>query len=678
LIKNRRKSAVLVLTVTLLSYFAYSTYLGDRVVSPSPAANAHYEANTADWPVFGGKSGGGNFSSLENINRNNVSTLSKAWEYQIPEHPDTAVRDQMTQFQAQAIAVNNLLYFCTPAARVIALDPASGQERWRFDTPITVQLQADIPIKCRGVSYWESKSRSSTAAQTTCQQRIFVAGIGAHLYALDANTGERCRDFGADGTVDLNRNIGGYHDRGYGPTSAPVVAGNIVIVGARIMDNIRVDAPSGAVRAFDVITGKQMWGWNPVAPGTPAFTVDENGNKVYKAGTVNSWAPMTVDPARKLLFVPTGSPSPDLYGGHRNGDDHYGSSTVALDLDSGQVRWNFQTVHHDVWDYDVGSPPMLLQHPEIGKGAPAVVQATKMGHLFLLNRETGEPLYPVEERPVPQHSVPGEKLSPTQPFPTHPESIHSTEIGKVGLTPIDRYLCEQELKKYRWDGIFTPPSLEGSITFPGPSGGMNWSSAALDPASGILVTTQTHLLWMTQLLPRAAADKKTLSGNERGKQFVLQEGTPYAAFRFPILSPLGTPCSPTPWGSLTAVDLKSGKVLWRRSLGTTRDLAPFPIWAESGTPNFGGAMITAGGLAFATGTTDHFLRAYDLHSGDLLMKIRTDGLVSTVPSTYRLDGSQRQYLVVGMAGSSIKNGSFGEAVYRMVAYALPETGAQSR
>ena len=610
---------------------------------------------------------------LTQVNRQNVSRLTKVWEYQLPEHPMPLVEDLIMDFRANPVTVNNRLYFCTPTSRVVALDPASGRELWRFDTPFLGNADDGYPLKCRGVAYWQADSTAthpSGADQQQCLQRIFVGTNEARLYALDANTGQSCTDFGTGGMVDLARNIGGYREAQYGPTSAPLVVDNKVIVGTRVMDNLLVDAPSGVVRAFDAVTGAQLWGWNPVAPGTAPYTLDDAGNKLYTAGTVNAWAPMTADPARGLVFVPTGNPSPDLYGGERNGSDFYGSSTVALDLQSGEVRWHFQTVHHDVWDYDVSSPPILLQHPGIGKGEPAVLQGTKMGHLFLLNRDTGEPLYPVEERPVPQYGVPGEQLSATQPFPTHPKPIHSDDVTGGGLTFIDGYLCKRELAKYRWDGLFTPPTLEGALAYPGTMGGMNFGSVAVDPRRGVMFTTQSHLIWVVQMLERAKADAINPDDYDLLRAFYAMERAPYGALRFPLRSVLGTPCTPTPWGTLTAVDLKSGDVLWQKPLGTTRDLAPFPLWFNSGTPNLGGTLITAGGLVFATGTTDHFVRAYDGDNGELLWEQRTQGTVRSVPATYRMSPQQRQYVVVAVTGRAGR----GERSSRLVAYALPDAG----
>ncbi len=366
--------------------------------SSSAISSIDFDGPVADWPTYGGGLEGRQFSPLTQVNRDNVSEMSVAWEYQFPPTNNVEVDDLLLQFQLQPIVVGDALYACTPTSRVFSLDANTGVERWFYDYAIQARPSKGYPIKCRGVAYWSAP----VDEKKECSERIFVANPDALLIALDAKTGELCQGFGIEGKVFLYQNVEGYVAGEYGPTSAPIVVNNMVVVGARVDDNIKLKSPSGVVRAYDAVTGELRWDWNPVAPDVDPMITDSQGQTFYKAGTVNSWAPMSADESRGLVYVPTGNPSPDLYGGLRNGSDYYGSSVVALEVDSGKVRWHFQTVHHDVWDYDVPSIPALFQIPGVGDGKLALAQPTKLGHIFLLDRLSGEPLYPVEERAVPQ------------------------------------------------------------------------------------------------------------------------------------------------------------------------------------------------------------------------------------------------------------------------------------
>ncbi|MGI9292946.1 MAG: pyrroloquinoline quinone-dependent dehydrogenase [Pseudomonadales bacterium] len=641
-------------------YLSFATLL-PMLIGCGQSTEIDYSGPIGDWPGYGGSLAGLQYSPLNQVNTANVGQLQLAWEYRFPPTNNAEVDAMLLQLQVQPIVVDNTLYSCTPTARVFALDANNGQQRWLYDYQIQVRPEEGYPTKCRGVAYWADESDQ----QSVCHSRIFVANADSELIALDADTGKPCVDFGKQGKVFLYEGVGGFVATKYGPTSAPMVVGDRVVVGARVDDNLKVKSPSGVIRAYDVRSGALRWAWNPVAPGVSAYTRNENGEKIYKAGTVNSWAPMSADVENGLVYVPTGNPSPDLYGGHRQGEDYYGSSVVALDAETGDVRWHFQTVHHDVWDYDVPSIPALFQVPGVGDGRLALAQPTKLGHIFLLNRLTGEPLYPVEERPVPQGGVVGEKLSPTQPFPTHPASIHPPKPQAWGFTPFDEAACEKEMAKYRWDGQFTPPSLRGSLQFPGTSGGINWGSSAIDPKRGVLLVNQSHLNWVIKLIPRD--EMKNYNKEEYRFPDYLYEmaGTPYGALRFLLMSPLGAPCAKTPWGTLTAVDLKSGDILWQSSLGTTRDLAPWPLWLGIGTPNFGGVLATAGGLTFSTGTTDHFVRAFNTSTGEEIWTQRTDGSVWATPMTYRVSSQDKQFVVF-----AVSTEGKGEHRYKLAAYAL--------
>jgi quinoprotein glucose dehydrogenase len=435
-----------------------------------------------------------------------------------------------------------------------------------------------------------------------------------------------------------------------------------------VLDNVRLDIPAGLIRAFDVDTGALVWAWNPVPPGRPEKVVTEAG-ELYVSGTTNSWTVMSADVERGLIYVPTGNTSPDFFGGLRDGLDYYSSSVVALEAATGRVVWHFQTVHHDIWDYDVPAQPVLFDLPSAGGSVPALAQATKQGHLFVLNRVTGEPLFPVEERPVPQTAVPGETPAQTQPFPVdeafvlHPETL--TEEDMWGFTPWDRGKCKEQFRALRYEGIFTPPSIEGTLQLPSFMGALNWGSAAIDEARGVLVVNRNNVATTVRLIPREQADARIAQG-----EFIIPaEKTPYGLQMLPMLSPLGAPCNRPPWGALVAIDLKSRTRLWEVPLGTTRDLAPFPLWFGLGVPNIGGPVITASGLVFIGAATDNFLRAFDLKDGKELWKGRLPAGPQATPMTYRVRPDGRQYVVIAAGGHKYLGTTIGDAV---VAFALPE------
>ena len=629
-----------------------------------------YSGPTAEWREYAGDKGGSHYSPLDQIDRWNVDRLQLAWSHRSGDvHPGDA-QHAPTNFQVTPLVANETLYYCTGLMRVFALDPETGAERWSFDPGLRArEVGGPYPLTCRGLAYWEGAPERDGP---TCLRRILYGTKDSELIALDADTGLPCDDFGEAGRVALREGIGDAPPWEYYPTSPPLVMGDLAILGALVADQLKVDAPSGVVRAFDVRTGRRVWAWDPVPPD---FEISRRAGELYQRGTPNVWSLLSGDEERGLVFVPTGNPSPDSYGGQRRGLDQYGSSTVALDAETGRVAWHFQTVHNDVWDFDVASQPTLFRHPRVGGGRPALAQPTKMGHVFLLDRETGAPLYPVEERPVPQGGVPGERLSPTQPFPTHPPPLHPTDLSRAnvfGFTPIDRASCREQLEELRWDGPFTPPSLEGSIQFPHSAGGMNWGGVAIDPERGWLYTNQTHIAMTVTLVPRDAYEAHYAGKVSYPLEAYPMTGTPYGVVRAPFFSRFGAPCNPPPWGSLTAVDLATGEVVWKVSLGTTRDQAPFPLWAipatgHLGAPNFGGGLLTAGGLYFIGATTDKYLRAFAAETGEEIWRTRIPFTGNATPMSYRLRPDSRQYVVLAAGGNPL-TGS-GDA---LLAYALAE------
>jgi quinoprotein glucose dehydrogenase len=638
-----------------------------QLACQKPEVVVDFSGPVAEWPEYGNDKGGTRYSPLTQITPANVGALKVAWTYRHHDISDGSDGSSRTSFNATPIVVDGGLFFCTGKNRVIALEPETGQELWAFDPkPVLRKLEGPYPRTCRGVAYYGGDGSGTTRP---CATRIFTGTIDSELIALDAKTGLACEDFGVRGRVALREGLGDAPPWEYYVTSPPIVVGEVVVVGALVSDNLRTDAPSGVVRAFDVHSGELRWAWDPVPPGR----LDQRAGSAsprYRPGTANVWSILSADEQRGLVYVPTGNAPPDYWAADRHGLDYYSSSVVALHADSGEVAWHFQTVHHDVWDYDVASQPVRFEFRFADGSVPAIVQATKMGHLFLLHADTGEPLFPIEERPVPASDVPGESLSPTQPFPTHPAPIHPARLAPEdawGFTFWDRGKCAEIIAGYRSEGIFTPPSLRGSIEFPGPAGGPNWGSVAIDAANQILYVNQMRLPSVVQLIPREEYEAVKDSGQwTYPNELYPMEGTPYAVRRGPLLGPLGSPCNAPPWGTLTAIDLVSGKTLWESTLGTTRDQAPFPIWLPLGAPNLGGSIVTAGGLVFIGATTDKFLRGFDARTGEEIWTQRLPYTANATPISYRLRPDGKQFVVVAAGGHGWSEP--GDAV---MAFALP-------
>ena len=617
----------------------------------------------AGWPSVGGDVGGSRYSPLIQIAPHNVTDLEVAWTYHTGDIADGKEGRPRGAFEATPILADGTLYLCSPTNRVIALDAETGAERWVHDPD--VDRTAPWGYTCRGVAHWRDRRAPEGAA---CARRIFTATSDARLIALDAVTGSPCADFGRGGAVDLRAGLGQVDDGEVKVTSPPTPIADVVAVGSTISDNRRLAPPGGVVRGFDARSGALRWAFDPAPPDRPPLPPGPDGSPRYHRGTANSWSLSSADPERDLLFVPMGAASPDFYGGLREGIDHYASSTVALRGSTGEVVWSFETVHHDLWDYDVGSQPTLLELERDGRRVAAVAQPTKVGHVFLLDRETGEPVYPVEERPVPQGGAPGETLSPTQPFPTHPPPLQPealTPADAWGLTPWERDACRERIASLRSEGPFTPPSVDGSIQLPGVAGGVNWGSAAWDPERGLLVMALNRMPNVQTLIPRDEVDR--IVPNPPSEILFPQRGTPYAALQQVLLSPLGVPCIAPPWGTLVAVDLVSGEKRWEVPLGGTRGMAPFPFWFDWGMPHMGGPLVTASGLVFIGAALDGYLRAFDLMSGDEIWKAHLPAGGQATPMTYRLDADSPQYVVIAAGGHATLGTESGDAV---VAFAL--------
>ena len=618
-------------------------------------------AEGGDWPHWGGSAGGLRYSALNQITPTNVDKLKIAWTWHTGETAPAGAPPLM--LQVTPLLAEGTLYACTGSNRVVALDPASGRERWAFDPK--VKLDGHFLRNCRGVTFHRDPAAAKDAV---CAARIVTGTLDARLIALDAATGRPCPGFGRNGEIDLAADLGEVRTGEYGLPSPPVVAGGRIIVGAAVLDNSRTDAPAGVVRAFDLQTGQLAWSWNPLPPGRSDAELARPGEK-YARATTNAWSVFSVDEERGLVFVPTGNTIPDHYGQLRHGLDYYSTSVVALEAASGALRWHFQTVHHDLWDYDVPAQPVLFDFPTAAGPVPAVAQSTKQGFIFILDRQTGQPLVPVEERPVPrQGGLPGEEPAPTQPFPAnrtydlHPGPL--TEENAWGFTFWDRGKCRDKVKALRNEGIFTPPSEQGSVMMPHNMGIMNWGGLAIDPERHLLVVNASYIGSELKAWPREEADRQRAAGNVYVQP---GEGTPYGYSVIPLLSPLGAPCNPPPWGTLVAIDLAAGKRVWEVTLGTTRDVAPFPFWFNLGAPSVGGPIITSSGLVFIAGTTDNFLRAFALDSGAELWRARLPAGGQATPMTYQAEG--RQYVVIAAGGHALLRTTGGDS---LIAYRLED------
>ncbi len=610
-------------------------------------AGSSLAAEDDGWPYYGRDPGGSRYSPLTQIDASNLERLEIAWTFRTGELGEGAASGDQLTFEATPVLWNGALYFSTALGTVFAVDATSGEEIWRHDTGVPRDVYY-AEVSNRGVSLWHDPA----AGEGRCASRVFAGNIAGKLHALDARTGEPCTDFGAGGSVDLREGVRARELGEYTITSPPAIAGDRVIVGSAIGDNGMVSLERGIVRALDARTGEVLWAWDPIPTDEtdPAYATWGNGAEI--TGGANAWPPLSVDLEHGLVYVPTGSPSTDYYGGLRPGDNRYANSLVALSIATGKVVWHRQLVHHDVWDYDLPAQPMLVELEKDGRRYDAVVQTTKMGMVYVFDRVTGEPLWPIEERPVPQGGVPGEALSPTQPFSSLPPLVsHAalTEDDAYGMLWFDTRGCRKKIAALRSEGIYTPPSLQGTLMNPGYAGGSNWGGLAWDPRSQRIVATVMQLPMWVRLTPRDEHAALMERGEMDMTGFTAMEGTPYVLTRGTLLSGLGMPCTQPPWGKLVALDLGTGKIAWERPVGTIEDLAPAPVPnLELGVPLIGGAIVTGSGLVFVAATFDDYLRAFDLASGEELWKGRLPAGGQATPMTYALDG--RQYVVIAAGG----------------------------
>ena len=631
------------------------------VVSATGAASAPAMSAGADWTAYGGTNYGARHSTLADITPANVGKLALAWTFHTGDAKQPGDPGEFT-FELTPLKVDNTLYLCTPHNHVIALDATTGKALWQFYPKVENINRTSEHLTCRGVGYHDDGPSSGDAA---CARRILTSTMDARLIALDARTGKPCEDFGERGTVALWANMPNVTPGFYMPTSAPLVTKDLVIIGGAINDNVREANPSGVVRAYDVHSGKLVWNWDP---GNPEQTTPIAAGQTYTAGAPNMWSAASADEALGLVYIPLGNKSPDQYGADRSANvEKFSSAIVALDLANGQLRWVRQTVHHDLWDRDVPAQPSLIDLNIKGQVVPALVGPTKQGDLYVLDRRTGEPLLPVQEVPAPGGAVEGDHTAPTQPSSALnflPPPL--TEKAMWGITPLDQLMCRIKFHTLRYEGRDTPPSLQGSIVYPGNTGIFNWGGVAVDPERHAMVGATLQLAFIQQLIPRH--DPRTPLVSDGTAAFGEDFFGKYAAKMMPFMSPIKLPCQQPPWGAFVAADLTTGKTLWRHRNGTVRDQIPgLALPFKLGVPSLGGPLVTAGGVAFYSGTTDMFLRAYDVRSGKQLWAGRLPAGGQATPMSYRA-GNGKQMVVIAAGGHGSFGTKLGDAV---LAYTLP-------
>ncbi|HMI21130.1 MAG TPA: membrane-bound PQQ-dependent dehydrogenase, glucose/quinate/shikimate family [Sphingomonas sp.] len=614
-------------------------------------------AQATRWDHFGNSGGGTRYVDATQLTPENVAQLRPAWIYHSGHIPTEDQAEEATPLQ-----IGGTLYLCTAANVMIALDAETGRELWKFDP----NTRRETFGRCRGLAYFEMpapahpQKGSSGSGREACVRRVVGATVDARLVEVDADTGRPCLDFGDHGNVNLSQGMGEIPAGYWYQTSAPTVARGLIIIGGYHLDNRSTREPSGVVRAFDAMTGALIWAWDL---GNPAISKMPPPGGTYTPGTPNVWAPPSVDESLGLVYLPTGNATPDFWGGNRSAEkDKYSSSVVAVDIGTGKVRWAFQTVHHDIWDYDVASQPILYDLAIDAKHRlPALIQLTKRGQIFLLDRRDGRPIAPVEEKRVAIDPAPGDRNAPTQPYSTGMPAIGAqrfTESQMWGATPIDQLWCRLTFKRARYDGEFTPPNVSEALQYPGQTGGMNWGSASIDERHGYMFVNDIRLFYRLQLIPRRIADRMAgfaKTSDDPHSPYAPQKGTPFAAFRTMFASPLGFPCQNPPYGTMTAIDLKTRRISWQRPMGTLRDTGPlgitgldFPI----GMPTLGGSTATAGGLVFFAGTRDASLRALDARNGREVWRQRLPLISTATPISYISPRSGRQFVAV-VAGGAI-------------------------
>ncbi len=630
---------------------------GKKVASASQPATP-LVPGTPTWDSFHGQLNAQKYSPLTQITADNVGKLTKVWEFHTGDVSDGKGDTPATVWSATPIFANDTLYIGTPFDRLIALDPGTGKEKWHYDTKSSRKALTQPVLKNRGVSYWQAKNPVSGEA---CQKMVYMGTVDGKLFALDADSGKPCSGFANNGVLDLNQWNTVNAKYPLSVLQPPTVVGNHLLVGWAGKDWAYAEAPPGTVFSVNAQTGKLEWTFEAIPAEIRKRT-----------GTANVWTHMSADEANGLVYLPVSSPSPNYWGGNRVDAIPLGTSTTALDINTGKVVWSRQWVHHDVWDYDINSAPTLMDITVDGKQIPALIQATKQGFLFVVNRLTGEDVWPIEERPVPQGdgSVQGEVLSPTQPFPTKPAPLldqsKKPEIWKLADI-VGGGQCSRLWDNLTYEGMYTPPTIkgEGTLTYPDSAGGVQWGGVAFDPQKQIAIVNTSHIVQYVKLYSREDYDNADKdSGNESG--FAPQEGAPYGMRLLVASNWLGMPCWQPPFGEIVALDMHTGDVKWRRPVGASQQYGFF--MPESwGSPTIGGPAVTAGGVIFIGASMDAKVRAYSVESGEELWSDQAEAPAVANPSVYEYKG--RQYVAFVAGGNTILKDQVGDQV---VVYALPE------
>jgi quinoprotein glucose dehydrogenase len=669
--------------------------------SAASAAPSETGASAADWPAYARTQAGTRYSPLTQITPANVKDLQVAWTFRTgdskgPNDP-VEITDEVTP-----IKIGETLFLCSPHQILWALDAQTGKLKWKFDPKLKPDPSFQH-VTCRGVSYVDlsaagpapadkasaasdqqaasaavpasqpvSMPAATAAPAETCTRRIYLPVNDGHLYALDAQTGALCKTFANGGDLDLQHNQPVTTPGMYEPTSPPVITNNVIVVAGAVEDNYSTREPSGVIRGFDVRSGELLWVFDPGAKD-PNQNPPAGGH--YTLTSPNSWAPAAYDPKLDLVYLPMGVTTPDIWGGNRTADqERFASGLLALHASTGKLAWFYQTVHHDLWDMDLPSQPTLADITDVkGNTVPVVYAPAKTGNLFVLDRRTGVPVVPAPERPVPQGAAPGDHVSPTQPFSglTFRPSKNLTDADMWGATMYDQLVCRIMFHKLRYEGTFTPPSVQGTLVFPGNLGMFEWGGMAVDTDRQIAIANPIALPFVSRLIPRGPGNPiqpvpgAKGSGTETGIQ--PQYGVPFGVTLNAFMSPLGLPCKQPAWGFISAIDLKTNQIVWKQRIGTVRDSSPIPLPFKMGMPMLGGPIITAGGVAFIGATADNYIRGFDVNNGKQLWQARLPAGGQATPMSYSVNG--RQFVVIAAGG----HGSFGTKLGDyVIAYALPQ------
>ena len=655
---------ILAILVALYSMTTDPHDLAGDLPTDKVAASPAFGGSVPDgeWHQYGRTPFGQRYSPLDQITAENVSTLKEVWRYQTGDvkRPEDVGE---TTYQVTPLKVKDTLYLCTPHNWAIALDAKTGKEKWKYDANSGMNPDRQHQT-CRGVTYYADPA---VAAGQPCAERVYLPTSDARLIALDAANGKICTSFADQGVLHLEAGMR-YNPAGYYySTSPPVAVAGKIIIGGAVNDNYSTQEQSGVIRAFDINTGALIWNWDS---GNPDVTTPLTEGQTYTTNSPNSWSVFSVDEALGMVYLPLGNQVPDQLGINRSDNvEKFSSSIVALDIATGQLRWVRQTVHHDLWDMDVPAQPVLIDlTKQDGTTVPALVGPTKQGDIYVLDRRTGEPIIPVKEIPAPGGAVAGDHTSPTQPISDltfSPEPLQEKDIWGVSL--FDQLACRIDFHRYRYEGRYTPPSLKGTIVYPGNFGTFNWGSVAVDPERQIMFGMPTYLAFTSRLVP--AADIPPRGQDEKGSEQGLNrnDGAPYGVFMGPFLGLLKIPCQAPPWGYVAGVDLRTGKIAYMHKNGTVHDMTPLPLPFKVGVPGIGGPMLTKGGVAFLGAAVDNYLRAYDVTSGRQLWQGRLPAGGQATPMTYMADDN-KQYVVMVAGGHGSVGTKPGDYV---IAYTLP-------